>query len=138
MIEPTFAAMRPRHTVLICDDRPELRAAISMALNVQPQFEVVGEAVDRATCLARVLQTTPDILILDIGMPGGGTHVATDAKALQPDLQIVVFSAINDPHVQRAMIDAGADDYVLKTGRLRPLLDALNRAADTRHHQMMT
>ena len=133
MTATTPAVIRSRCTVLICDDREELRAAISMVLSEQPRFQVVGEAVDGATCLDQVRATAPDILILDIGMPGGGPHVATAARALQPALHILVFSGIDDPAVEHRMLSAGADDYVVKTGRLRPLLEALNRALETRH-----
>lgn len=120
-------------TVLVCDDRPELRAAITRVLSHVPKFKVVGEAVDGSSCLNRIRETHPDVLILDIGMPGGGPNVAAAAKTMHPDLHILVYSGINDPHVQHQMLSAGADDYVVKTGRLRPLLDALNRALEARH-----
>ena len=126
------AVLDPRYTVLICDDRSELRAAITTVLSNVPNFQVVGEAIDGASCLDQVRQTHPDLLILDIGMPGGGPGVATAARALHPDLHILVFSGINDPQVQNTMLCAGADEYVVKTGRLRPLLEALNRAIQNR------
>jgi DNA-binding NarL/FixJ family response regulator len=115
-------------TVLICDDRQELRDAISTALASVVRFRVVGEASDRTSCLRGIRETQPDVLILDIGMPGGGPPVAAQAKAASPTTYVLVFSGIADPNVRLAMLAAGADDYVVKTGRLRPLLDALNRA----------
>jgi two-component system secretion response regulator SsrB len=119
--------------VLICDDRPELREAISKVLSDAARFRVVGEAVDGFSCLQRVRETVPDVLILDIGMPGGGPQVASAAKEIRPALYILVFSGIRDNLVQRQMLQAGADEYVVKTGRLRPLLEALDRAFDLRH-----
>ena len=124
-------------TVLICDDRPELREAISKVLSDAVRFKVVGQASDGLSCLQRIRETEPDVLILDIGMPGGGPHVASAAKEIRPDMHILVFSGIRDNHMQREMLLAGADEYVVKTGRLRPLLEALDRAFDLRHSEMV-
>lgn len=115
-------------TVLVCDDRPELRAAIGQVLAEVPRFSVVGEATDADSCLDHVRQFLPDVLILDVSMPGGGPHVATLARGIHPAMHIVVFSGRQEPRVQKEMLSAGADQYVIKTGRLRPLLEALDRA----------
>ena len=117
-------------TVLVCDDRPELRAAIGRVLAEATRFQVVGEAFSGPSCLASVEQMLPDVLILDVNMPGGGAEVARTAKRIHPLLHIVVYSARQERWVRKEMLDAGADQYVLKTGRLRPLLDALDRAAN--------
>ena len=130
-------AVADRCTVLICDDRPELREAITKVLSGAARFLVVGEAVDGSSCLERVRVMGPDDLILDIGMPGGGPLVASAAKELRPGMHILVFSGIRDEQVRRKMLLAGADDYVVKTGRLRPLFDAINRAFDLSHPEMV-
>jgi DNA-binding NarL/FixJ family response regulator len=115
-------------TIVICDDQPELRAAIVDILASKPKFLVVGHAEDGTTCLERVRETAPDLLILDVNMPGGGPHVAKGAKHIRPQLHIVVFSGREDAKIERAMLEAGADQYVLKTGRIGPLLHALQSA----------
>jgi DNA-binding NarL/FixJ family response regulator len=130
---PSTAA--DRCTVLICDDRDELRAAIIKVLANVAKFEVIGEAVDGAGCLAMVHTAQPDVLILDIGMPGGGPHVAKAARALRPAMHILVFSGIRDDKVRAEMLRAGADEYLVKTGRLRPLLEAMDRAFT--HHSRL-
>jgi DNA-binding NarL/FixJ family response regulator len=114
--------------IVICDDQPELRSAIVDILDADPRFLVVGHAEDGTSCLQRVQETHPDLLILDVNMPGGGPHVATGAKDIRPELHIVVFSGREDGAIERAMLEAGADQYVLKTGRIRPLLQALQTA----------
>ena len=63
-------------TVLVCDDRQELRDAIAKVLADVPRFIVVGEATDDVSCLQRVRDLRPDVLILDVSMPGGGPAVA--------------------------------------------------------------
>jgi DNA-binding NarL/FixJ family response regulator len=122
-----------RCTVLICDDRYELRAAIIKVLADLPKFSVVGEAADGTECVTMVRTTQPDVLILDIGMPGGGPDVARAARALRPGMHILVFSGIINDKVREEMLQSGADEYLVKTGRLRPLLDAMDRAFDRQH-----
>jgi two-component system invasion response regulator UvrY len=127
------AVVRGLRTVLVCDDRQELRDAIAKVLADVPRFIVVGEATDDVSCLQRINDLRPDVLILDVSMPGGGPSVARKAKALHPDMHILVFSGRQDPRLQREMLGAGADQYVVKTGRLRPLLEALDRAFSHRN-----
>ena len=122
-------------TVLVCDDRQELRDAIAKVLSDVPRFVVVGEATDDVSCLQRVNDLRPDVLILDVSMPGGGPAVARMAKSLHPSMHILVFSGRQDARLQREMLGAGADQYVVKTGRLRPLLEALDRAFSHRQRR---
>jgi CheY-like chemotaxis protein len=112
----------------VCDDRKELREAITNVLAHEPRFTVVAHAIDDVSCLQRVREVRPDVLILDVGMPGGGPDVARSAKLLHPGMHIMVFSGRQDARMQREMLLAGADQYVVKTGRVRPLLAALDRA----------
>ena len=116
------------HTVVVCDDRVELRQAIGSILADVPRFRVIGEAADSTSCLQRVLDLQPDVLILDVSIPGGGAETARTARVLLPRLHIVVYSGRQDRRVQREMLAAGADQYVVKTGRLQPLIQALNRS----------
>lgn len=117
-------------SVLVCDDRKELRDAIGDLLAQLPDFSVAGYAVDGTTCLDGVRTWRPNILILDVNMPDGGPGVAGGAKGICPTLHIVVFSGQNDDIVRHGMLAAGADQYVVKTGRLTPLIQALRRAYD--------
>lgn len=126
---PTDAAQDHRRAVVVCDDKYEIRNAIRITLQNNTDFRVVGEAWDADTCLDRVRASNPDVLILDVNMPGGGPDVARAAKHLRPGLQIVVYSGNADAWNHQRMLAAGADDYIVKTGRTRPLLDGLHRAA---------
>jgi len=123
--QPSYGHSR---TVLVCDDRPELRDAISTALAGFPRYMVVGLASDAASCLRGVQDNRPDILILDVSMPGGGPPVTRAVRSLHPTMHILVYSGRSDSRVQREMLDAGADQYLLKTGRLGPLIQALDKA----------
>lgn len=113
---------------MVCDDRPEVREAIVRAVGALTGYRVVGEAADGDECLARIADLRPDILTLDIGMPGGGPDLVSAIKAMQPAPYIVVFSARDEDRLREKMLDAGADRYVLKSGRLSPLILALQQA----------
>ena len=65
---------------------------------------------------------------MDFSMPGGGPLLVKAARELHPELHIIVFSGRQDARTRDAMLDAGANQYVVKTGRLRPLIEALDRA----------
>ena len=117
-------------SVLICDDRPDVRTAIRLGITGDPRFTVIAEACDAASCLHLVGLTRPDVLILDVNMPGGGPQVVRAVKQLCPTVQILVYSSSTNRRSRPDMLAAGADDYVIKTGRLQPLLDGLHRAAD--------
>lgn len=129
----TGAALDPG-TVLVCDDRPEVREAITAILADLPRFQLIGQVGDGADCLAHLDRLRPDVLILDVSIPGGGTELAAAAKRLLPQLHIVVYSGRHDRRTQRDMLAAGADQYVIKTGRLQPLVEALDHAFAVRLH----
>lgn len=115
--------------VFVCDDLPEIRDALSGALDHLPGFAKVGEAGDGMSCIRGVQRDCPDVLILDVGMPDSGPDLVRAVKSIAPDVRIVVFTAYDHDDVRESMLSAGADEYVVKTGRLRPLRDALLRVA---------
>lgn len=123
-----FDCMR---TIVVCDDHQYLRDAVKLVLDAVPRFRIVGEASDGRTCLERVRKFRPDVLILDVSMPGGGPQLAEAARELNPDMHIVVFSGRQDEQTRTAMFAAGADQYIVKTGRLQPLVEALDEAIST-------
>ena len=68
-----------------------------------------------------------DIAILDVNLPGGGPQLARAVKEIHPAGHIVVFSGQDGEETRHLMLDAGADQYVVKNGRLKPLMQALDR-----------
>ena len=120
--------------VVVCDDRSELRDAIGLVLRDSDRFCIVGEAEDAASCLVQVDRLRPDVLILDVNMPGGGPSVTRTLRDRWPGLFILVYSGQSRTQVREDMLAAGADRFVLKTGRLRPLIEALDEAVGGRVH----
>ena len=115
-------------TVLICDDQPELRDVVSQLLTKNPRFTVVGHASDGASCLDRVRATQPDLLILDVNMPGGGPQVARQAKEIQPLVHIVVFSGRQERYGVARCSKQEQTSTSSRPSRIRPLTQALEMA----------
>jgi two-component system response regulator AlgR len=111
--------------VLIVDDEPLARARLDALLRECPDVDVVGSVGDGEAALAALSQTQPDLLLLDINMPGmdGKALAARLANRARPQ---VVFCTAYEAHAVHAF-DLGAADYLLKPVRVERLRDALKR-----------
>jgi DNA-binding NarL/FixJ family response regulator len=118
--------------VFICDDHQDVRDAVRHAIASIPGFTVSGEAGTGPDCLRELRALPADLVILDVRLPGGGPGLASALRREHPTTTIVVFSALEDPQVQDVMRRAGAQAYVVKTGRLAPLRAALLRHSPAR------
>ncbi|MGQ0703116.1 MAG: response regulator [Gemmatimonadales bacterium] len=119
--------MRPaRIRVLLADDHPLVRSGIRRVLEAQPRFEIVGEAADGGEALAKIRELWPDVLILDLAMPGkDGLEVLRHAKTIRPSLKIVVLTMHANPEYVGRAIQLGADGYLLKESAVPELLSAI-------------
>lgn len=114
--------------ILIVDDHSVLRAGIRALLDVQPDFEVVGEAGNGQEALARVRELQPDIVLMDIGMPGMDGLVATrEIKSFQPDTKILILTQHENKEYVLPSLRIGASGYVLKRADGDELLQAIRR-----------
>ena len=115
--------------VVIADDEPLARALLRCMLEELPDIEIVDEAESGAAALDRVAASRPDILFLDISMPGrSGIHAAIDIIPLQTD---VIFVTAHEEFAVDAF-ELGAIDYLLKPVRRPRLIKALERARERR------
>jgi signal transduction histidine kinase/CheY-like chemotaxis protein len=116
--------------VLLVDDHAVVRAGLALQLRQQPDIEVVGEAADGAGALQMVAALRPDIVTMDIGMPGmGGLEAARRIHAAFPDTVVVGLSMFDDAHHAAAMREAGAVTHVSKGASLESLLEAIRAGA---------
>ena len=119
-------ALTRDRTVLVCDDSRRIREALSMVIGGLPRFRPVGAAVDGASCLNLLAATAPDILVLDVNLPGGGASLVRAARSACPATRIVMHSGRFDVSTRLAMLAAGADAYVVKSGRISRLIQAMD------------
>ncbi|MGN6610838.1 MAG: response regulator [Angustibacter sp.] len=101
--------------ILLVDDQELVRAGFRMILDLEPDFEVVGEAADGEECLRRVRELIPDVVLMDIRMPRLDGIEATSrlAHAPNPPKVLVLTTFDLDEYVYRAM-RAGASGFLLK------------------------
>jgi DNA-binding NarL/FixJ family response regulator len=117
---------RPR--VFIVDDHGLFRSGVRSELG--DQVEVVGEADDVEPAIALIAESVPDVVLLDVHLPGGGGQaVVTAIKATHPQVRFLALSASDAPEDVIAVIRAGARGYVTKTISGAELVDAVRRVA---------
>jgi two-component system, LuxR family, secretion system response regulator SsrB len=123
--------MSKSHRLLIVDDHLLLRDGIKQALADEPSYRIVGEAEDGLGVYSACHALQPDIVVLDLGLPGmNGIEVIRQLKRRWPELIIVVLTADGTEFRAREALDAGASGYVLKAGSKDALLSALRITAD--------
>lgn len=115
-----------RYTVVTADDNLVLRRILIRALEETKFFRVVAEASDGNQAVAMTAAHRPDLVILDLSMPGKGGLEALEAiKEASPSTFVVVFSALGPGILGRTLVDAGAHLHIEKSVLVRDLVDEL-------------
>jgi two-component system response regulator NreC len=116
--------------VLLADDHSVVRHGLRQLLEADGGFAVVAEAADVPSTLEMVRAWHPDVLILDLNMPGGSSLDAIpQLRSVSPETQIVILTMQSEPAYARRALGAGALGYVLKDGADEELVEAVRRAA---------
>ena len=116
----------PKIRVLIADDHGVVRAGMRALLASQPDIEVVGEAADGVAAVARCTELLPDVVLMDLTMPGRGGITATeDLCRSVPAIKILVLTMHEDEAYVRVARLAGAHGYVLKKSLAAELITAI-------------
>jgi two-component system response regulator NreC len=119
--------------VLLADDHTILRSGMRMLLGAQPDLEVVGEAADVKETLRKTCELRPDVLILDLTMPGGGSiHLIEQLRLRCPSVRVLVLTMHDDLALVRATLAAGARGYVVKTAADAELITAIRAVCQGR------
>jgi two-component system, NarL family, response regulator NreC len=101
--------------VLIVDDHAIVRTGLRRVLDGEPDIETVGEAADAERAIFEAIENAPDVVLLDVMMPGkGGIEGMPAILQAAPDARVLVLSMQDDPRYVREAFDAGASGYVLK------------------------
>jgi two-component system, NarL family, response regulator NreC len=101
--------------IVVVDDHAVVRTGLRLMLDAEADFEVVGEAGDARAAVFEVRAQKPDVILLDVVMPGeSGIEALPKLKHEAPDARVLVLSMQDDPRYVREAFAAGADGYVLK------------------------
>jgi DNA-binding NarL/FixJ family response regulator len=112
--------------ILLADDHAVLRAGLRLLLNARPDLEVVGEAADTREALEQARALQPDVITLDLTMPGGSSvKLVEQLRKECPQTRALVLTMHDDPAYLRAALAAGAAGYVVKTVADVELIDAI-------------
>jgi two-component system response regulator NreC len=116
--------------VVVADDHAVVRRGLRQVLDAEEGFEVVAEASDLDGARRYVLGHRPDVLVLDLNLPGGlSLGSISELRAKFPGTQIVVLTMEDEPRYAREALSSGALGYVLKEAADSELVEAVKRAA---------
>lgn len=112
--------------ILLADDHAVVREGLRYLLEQEPDMQIVAEASDGATALRLLPTETPDVIVLDMKMPGAGAVDTIAAiKRLRPQTQVLVFTSYAEDSQVRDALNAGATGYLLKDALREDLVRAV-------------
>jgi DNA-binding NarL/FixJ family response regulator len=127
----TDAATQREITCLIVDDHEVVREGLRLALSRAPHIRVIGEASDGESAVTLVERRRPDVVIMDVRMPGmdglAATKVLTERN---PDVSVLIFTAYSERSLLSRGLESGAKGYILKEAPHQTLLRAIEKVAN--------
>jgi DNA-binding NarL/FixJ family response regulator len=114
----------------IVDDHPLFREGVARGLTETGAFEICGQGASADDAVRLALDARPDILLLDISMPGGGLHAMELIREQLPDMKIVILTVSEANEDVTAALNAGTQGYVLKGVGSKMLADILQGVAE--------
>ena len=122
--------MTEKIKLLLVDDHAVVRLGLRSYFSTTPDIEVIGEAANGAEAIARAQELSPDVVLMDLLMPGmDGVEATRQIKAIKPNMQIIVLTSYHEDENIFPAIRAGALSYLLKDIDPDDLSDAIRRAA---------
>jgi DNA-binding NarL/FixJ family response regulator len=114
--------------IFIVDDHPIMRQGLAQLINHEADIEVCGEAADARTALSGVLETKPDLVIIDISLPGkNGLELIKDLKASAERTTMLVHSMHDESLYVERVLRAGAHGYIMKEEGGKKVMDAIRK-----------
>ena len=123
--------MENKLRILIAEDHATVREGVRLLVNAQADMEVVGEAEDGDAAVSEAVRLKPDVVIMDISMPGvNGLRATKKLRNLIPAIKILILTRHSDDGYLQQLITAGANGYVLKQSAPSELINAIRVVAD--------
>jgi len=120
--------MQLHHRILLVDDHPSFRHMLRAFLELNPDWEVCGEAADGCEAVTKTTELHPDVIIMDLNMPRlNGLEAPRRIHELSPSIRILILTLHENSVLSRIARDSGAQGYFLKS---EPF-DVLTRAIET-------
>ena len=121
--------------ILLVDDHAVVRSGLRMLLESEDDLEVVGEAGGMRDAVFETRELKPDVILMDMVMPGGSGIEATEAVLKEhPEAKVLVLSMQDDPSYVREAFAAGASGYVLKEAADSEVVAAVRQVAGGAHY----
>jgi two-component system, NarL family, response regulator DegU len=112
--------------VMIVDDHPLFRQGLRQAIGGDSRFEVIGEADNGRTALEKIPELHPDVVVLDVNLPGlNGLEVATSLRAKKIKVSIVILTMLKDEQAFNKALNLGIHGYVLKENAAEEILNCI-------------
>ena len=122
--------MTEKITVLVADDHPLIRNGLTSALGAEPDVEVIGEARDGREAINKTLETKPDVVVMDIFMPGcSGLEALVAIKEKLPNARVLILTISERESDLLQAMKFGAQGYILKTATITEVVDAVRKVA---------
>jgi len=116
--------------ILITDDHLIVREGLRLILETADGYEIIGEASDGAECLRLVPELNPDVILMDLQMPGmDGITTIGHLRRDHPEIAIVILTTFNEDEMMLRGLQAGARGYLLKDTDRQSLLDTITAAS---------
>jgi DNA-binding NarL/FixJ family response regulator len=116
--------------IYLADDHAVVREGLKALINAQPQMEVIGEAGDGRAACQQVQELQPDVVVMDVSMPGlNGAQATAQLKQTCSNVKVLALTVHEDKGYLRLLLEAGASGYVLKRAAAEELIHAIRTVA---------
>src|SRR5436190_16571344 len=122
--------MSEKRRVLIAEDHQTVREGVKLLDNAQSDMEVIGEAGDGDLAVKEAVRLGPDLVLMDISMPGlNGLKATKRLRTVSPGIKILILTRHTDDGYLQQLLGAGANGYVLKQSAPTELINAIRTIA---------